>query len=394
MPVEIRPLVFADAEQSRRLSMEAFGMPSRPLPELTEESWPPPGMRLWGAFDGSRLLAKVANRSYESWFGGRAVPTAGIAGVTVGAEHRGAGLLSGLFDEMLSAVRGEGAVISTLYPTAPAIYRGFGYELVGELLSLRIPLASLATIRPVDGVTLRRASADDGVAIRSTYDLWATQQNGPLTRRGVSFPATDDELIDAFTGITLACSAGGEVLGYAMWNRNSGYAGTGVIDVEDLVALTPAAGAALLRFFGGFSSVVAHIDLETSGLDPALFALPHNSWTQHGRHQYMLRLLDVPDALARRSYPPFTAEVPFGGSGHGLDGDYVLTVGNRTGSCARTSATSAAPRFTSYGLGLLYAGTQSCANLRFAGHLAGPTTYDATLDALFGGRQFHIRDYF
>ena len=326
--MEIRQLTFADAEQSRQLSLEGFGGLSGPLPELAEESWPPPGMRMWGAFDGGRLLAKVASRSYDSWFGGRAVPTAGVAGVTVVAEHRGSGLLAGLFDELLATVRTESAVVSTLYPTAPRIYRGFGYELVGELLTLRLPLASLATIRPATGVTLRRATVADVPAIRSTYDTWATQQNGPLTRRGVSFPATDEELVGAFTGITLACSPAGDVLGYALWNRNAGYDGTGVMDVDDLVALTPAAASELFRFFGGFSSVVAHLDLETSGLDPSLFAIPHGSWTQQRRRQYMLRILDVQAALSARSWP-VDAEVPFSVEGHGLDGSFVLEVDPR-----------------------------------------------------------------
>jgi hypothetical protein len=46
------------------------------------------------------------------------------------------------------------------------------------------------------------------------------------------------------------------------------------------------------------------------------------------------------------------------------------------------------------GLALAYAGAQSTANLRMAGLLTGPGTHDATLDALLGGRQVHIRDYF
>ena len=394
MSVEIRPLTFDDAEESRRLSLEAFGGFAGPLPELTPETWPPPGMQAWGAFDSGRMVAKVVNRIYDSWFGGRQVRTAGIAGVTVVAEHRGGGLLSGLFDAVLDLARGEGAEISTLYPTAPGIYRTFGYELVGELLTLRIPLSSLATIRPADGILLRRATVDDGPAVRATYDAWATQQNGPLTRRGISFPATDAELIDAFTGITLACSSAGDVLGYAMWNRGTGYDGTGGMDVDDLVALTPAAASELLRFFGGSSSVVAHVDLQTSGLDPALLAIPQN-WTQHRRRPYMLRLLDVPAALSARSWS-VDARVPFSVTGHGLDGSFVLEVDQHVGRCSAldASATTAAPHFTSYGLGMLYAGTQSCANLRFAGHLSGSTVHDPTLDALFGGRQFHIRDYF
>jgi hypothetical protein len=46
------------------------------------------------------------------------------------------------------------------------------------------------------------------------------------------------------------------------------------------------------------------------------------------------------------------------------------------------------------GLALAYAGAQSCANLRMAGLLSGPDDHDAVLDALLGGRQTHIRDYF
>jgi hypothetical protein len=44
---------------------------------------------------------------------------------------------------------------------------------------------------------------------------------------------------------------------------------------------------------------------------------------------------------------------------------------------------------------LLYAGAQSCANLRFTGNLhGGDPAEDLGWDALFGGRQVHIRDYF
>jgi hypothetical protein len=47
------------------------------------------------------------------------------------------------------------------------------------------------------------------------------------------------------------------------------------------------------------------------------------------------------------------------------------------------------------GLALLYAGAQSCANLRTAGHLrGGDPEQDLDWDAVLGGRQLHIRDYF
>jgi len=389
--VEIRPLTFADAPQSRRLSLEAFGFPRDPLPDLDETTWLRPGMSAWGAFEGDRLLAKVINRAYDSWFGGTTIATAGIAGVAVVSERRGEGLLGDLFDAVLAEARAGGAAISTLYPTAPGIYRRFGYELVGGLLTLEIPTASLATVRPGSGVVLRRATAADFDAIRAVYDRWAAGQNGPLTRRGDSFTTTAEQYVDSFSGVTLA-ERDGELLGFAAWQRGSGYDLDATIEVDDLICVDPGAAASLLHHFGTFSSVAGRVRLETSGFDAALFALRDTAWKPIGKHPYMLRLLDVPAALTARAYPPVDVSAGFSVSGHGLDGAWTLTVKDGAATCEPGSGEGA--RLTSYGLGLLYSGTQSTANLRFAGHLTGPSDTDALLDALFGGRQFHIRDYF
>ena len=55
------------------------------------------------------------------------------------------------------------------------------------------------------------------------YDAWAAEQNGPLSRRGVSFPATAEEFVDSFTGVTVALDETGEVCGYASWERGQGF---------------------------------------------------------------------------------------------------------------------------------------------------------------------------
>jgi len=331
------------------------------------------------------------NREFDSWFGGTTIATAGIAGVAVFSERRGEGLLSGLFDAVLAQARAGGAAISTLYPTAPGIYRRVGYELAGGLITLEIPTTSLASIKPAAGVVLRRATPADFDAIRDAYDRWAAGQNGPLTRRGVSFTATAEGFIDSFTGVTLA-ERGGELLGFASWNRGSGYDLDSTIEVDDLICVDPGAAASLLQHFGTFSSVAGRVKLETSGFDAALFALRDSAWKPIAKHPYMLRLLDVPAALTARAYPPVDVSVAFAVTGHELDGAWMLTVKDSLATCEPGSGEG--PRLTSYGLGLLYSGTQSTANLRFAGHLTGPSNSDATLDALFGGRQFHIRDYF
>ncbi|WP_141494906.1 hypothetical protein [Kytococcus schroeteri] len=57
-----------------------------------------------------------------------------------------------------------------------------------------VPLAALAGIAPRHA-TLRRAPADLPVVV-DTYEAWALEHNGPLTRRGPLFPGGEA----AFTG--------------------------------------------------------------------------------------------------------------------------------------------------------------------------------------------------
>ena len=57
---------------------EAFGVPSTPPTEPARIDQP--GRTTFGAFLGDELVAKAIDRAYDSYFGGAAVPTSGIAG--------------------------------------------------------------------------------------------------------------------------------------------------------------------------------------------------------------------------------------------------------------------------------------------------------------------------
>jgi predicted acetyltransferase len=384
---EIRPLTADDAETATELKAEAFGASSRPAPD----PWPSAGTRAWGAVVGSELAAVVEVHALASWFGGREVATAGIAGVAVRPEHRGAGLLGPLFAAVVADARARGEAVSTMFPTAPGIYRRLGYEVVGELVDVEVPLAALARIPAPTGIVLRRADRGDDrdvAAQREVYDRWAAAQDGPLTRRG---PVRDR--LEHHGTVTLAHDAGGRPVGYAAWRRTDGYqAGRAAVPVHELVALTAPATAALWRLFAGFASVAGTVTLRTSGADLARLALPAAAWRPVRQWPYGMRLVDVVAALEARGVAPVEASLPFAVAGDGLDGTYRLTASGGVATCVR--APDPGPVFSGRGLALLYAGVQSCANVRFAGLLTGPDTDDATWDALFGGRPFHIRNYF
>ena len=163
------------------------------------------------------------------------LPICGVAGVTVAAEHRGQGILTPLFASLLRNAKQRGALISTLFPSALRIYRKFGYEAIAEYVTVEVPSTVLAAVRPGTMRTRRATSADfDG--IRGVYDSWARQQNGPLSREGVSFTATAEDFISSFTGVTVAVEADGTICGFVSWSRGHGFGEGGSIKVADLLA--------------------------------------------------------------------------------------------------------------------------------------------------------------
>ncbi|WP_148615650.1 GNAT family N-acetyltransferase [Nocardioides rubriscoriae] len=396
--MEIRLLTLDDHVASFRLGAEAFGSPPYPVEVPPAPTSLPVGREVWGAFDGDTLVARVAAHSYESWWHGARVPTCGIAGVAVAPEARGQGLLLPLFEATLGAAAERGEALSTLFPTANGIYRSLGYELVSSYDTVVVPTAELAGVRPPGGVRTRRATVADVPALKAVYDAWAAAQNGPLTRTGPRFATTDQELVDGVTAVSLAVDEQNAVVGYAIWDRGEGYdPTTAALEVHDLVAVSADGYRALWRMLGTHTSVAGRIRLDTSGEDPARLVLPTATWDVVGRHPYMLRVSDPAAALTGLVSPGIHAEIGFAVAGDRLrtaDDAYVLTVGDDPSVCERTTDGGDVATFTPQGLALAYAGAQSCANLRMTGHLSGPTTHDAALDALLGRRPLHIRDYF
>ena len=393
----IRALSPADAEASRTLGFEAFGVPkTAPTEPATLDR---PGRRFFGAFDGDTLAARVAVRDYDSWFGGGEVATAGIASVTVAAEYRGQGGLGPVFGAALADARERGAVISSLFPSAPGIYRRFGYELVSDYRTVQLPSPQLErAAAPQSPVSMRRAATADLPEIERVYTTWAREQNGPLTRRGPSFPDPGSYLDDA-DGVTLAVDADGAVIGFASWDRGEGYGPSATLEVSDLLALTADGYRALLRSLGTFATITGHTKIDTSGDDLVRFFLPALTWETTGSDPYMLSVLDVPGAIrARRFAPGLSVDLALEVRGHfvtEVDGGYRLRVRDGAPECEPAAVPDGGPVLQPRGLALLYAGVQSCANLRFARLLdGGSAADDAALDALFGGRQFHIRNYF
>lgn len=399
----IRELDPDDIAAGEQLSAEAFGRAPNPAASAA------PGARYLGAFIDGQLAAKVTIRSYDSHFHGTLVPTGGIGSVTVAAEHRGRGLIRDLMPAALELAAGDGAVVSGLFPTATGIYRGFGYESITDEYEAIVATSDLAaTTGPAgpgtaelggDRVRVRRASVDDAERVRCCYDQWGRQQNGPLSRRGVSFPANDAELFAGVSSIFLA-EVDGEVVGYCSWRRGTGFGAGAELEVLDLIGQSAEATVALARTIGSFATVADRTRIRSSGPEPTGWFRRDGRTERIQTSSYQLGILDPATALGLLPPCPATADFTFSVRGrHGLPsvpGRYAVSAGADGVRAERTGAApgDGDPSFTPGGLAVWWSGAAGVVELRSAGLLQGPTDHDAALEAMVPRRPVRILDHF
>lgn len=378
MAATIRPLDDDDTDAMTRGFRDAFGSFDPPEPPVPLHA---PGKNWFGAEVDGRLAATALDREYTTWFGGVRVPTAGIGGVSVAAERRGEGLLGPVFDVLHEAARERGAVISTLFATAPAIYRRWGYESFTSLDRVRLSTAGLA----VGGSTpLRRADEDDAAAIRAVHDRGVSRRNGPLSRTGPLFAEAPTVRVD---GVTVA-ERDGVVVGYVAWDRGRGYGEGAELAVHDLEADDVDALRSLLTMLSTFASTVPSVVVRTSGIAPWRHLVGRQHATPVSSAPYAITVLDVRAFELVPAPPGLTATLPFT-----VDG-VTRTLEIADGRTHVVDGGTGGRELTHGGLSLTFAGAHRSADLRLAGHLDGPDTDDAAWDALTLRGPLHVHDYF
>ncbi|GAA1727503.1 GNAT family N-acetyltransferase [Aeromicrobium alkaliterrae] len=379
MNTQVRPLDASDFAVAKPFWIEAFGAHD-------DEGPPGPGRRTWQVEVDGRIAALGVDRELETWFGSHRVPTAGIAGIAVPAEHRGGGHLRPLFEAMLDGARERGALLSGLYPTASGIYRSLGYAPVATFDHVAVPTHLLA-VRG-DAAPVRRADAADLPAIAAAYTAWARQHRGPLTRDGVSFPDPAKAYTDETTGVTLAESSPGQVTGYATWDRGKGYGAGAELTVRELVALDRESYVGLLRTLGSFASVTPETVISTSTASEWSGLLRADQTSVRTRRTYMVKVLDVAAFAHLSPAAGLSAELPFTWNGT----SYVATVAG--GQVAVEPTASAARTLDDAAVSMALFGAADSATLRRLGHLTGPADDDAAWDALTAGPSPAIANYY
>jgi predicted acetyltransferase len=270
----------------------------------------------WGYRDGGRWVATLATEDRVltvpgPGIGTRDVATDSVTAVTVAATHRRRGLLTSMMNESLRSAKERGLPMSALIAAEWPIYGRFGYAPAvfdsGYIYHPRRPSAGLPA--PKAGSVRQVAPAELIDTAPAIFERARKLRAGQMDRRRSWWPRALNvgfEPIGQQSHWILHEGADGPD-GLLAWKVTKDFELTGAmgaIEVSHFVAATDEAYLDLWGYLAGLD-VIGEIHVDDRPLDePIRLHLKDGRALVH-KHtfDYMwLRLLDVPAALAARSY--------------------------------------------------------------------------------------------
>ncbi|MEU4318038.1 GNAT family N-acetyltransferase [Nocardia fluminea] len=277
-----------------------------------------PGRTLGARIDG-RLVGTA--ESYTSRLvvpGGARVAHAAVTHVGVLPTHTRRGVLTALLRRQLDDIAERGEVVATLRASEGAIYERFGYGVASSFarLDLHRGRACLRDTVPPSGAVRFVEPADAWKLFPQIYATAAISWTGAIDRPGYWWKLKQRTAAEPV--YTVAHGPVGAEDGFARYHpvdtANWFTSRERTIVVDDLVATTPQAYLGLIRHLLS----VDLVDKVTFAFAPVDAPLRHLFTDERavgvaGVHdETWLRLVDVPAALARRTYrdaSPVTVEV-------------------------------------------------------------------------------------
>ncbi|SDC10295.1 GNAT family N-acetyltransferase [Actinokineospora iranica] len=311
MSVDIRVLSEAESRPALNLFRQSLNRPSPPDAEweYLRRSYEPG--RTHGAFAGDRLVGTAL--VWPSTLvvpGGRVLPLAAVTRVGVRADFRRRGVLTELMRAQLADVAARGEVFAGLHASEPVIYGRFGYG-VASLAATVTVRSRAAVVRPEApvGGEVRLVDGDEALTLLPRLYERTRARVGMLARSRPWWPVFYDRPFGIGEHLLVAVHSGaGGDDGFLAYRPSRGDEpdAAATLGVEDFHAANPEAVNALWRFIVGVD-LVDRVKVWARPVDEpveALFVDPRAVLGQDVRPDLWLRLVDVPTALAARSYGP------------------------------------------------------------------------------------------
>ncbi len=331
------------------------------------------------------------------YFGGRAVPMLGVAGVAVAPEARGRGLARDMMNAFVASAHSEGFPLAALYASTQSLYQQSGYEQAGYRYNTRIDIQTIG-VRERGGEVVA-LGADDRARVRACYARWAAVFNGALDRGDYCWKRIERNRDQEFDGFGIARDAGhSELDGYVYFSRRRDqHTGRHDIIVSDLAFLTPAAGRRILGFLSDLGSMGLTAIIPGAPAHPITALMPQQRFDVEKRDIWMLRIVDAAKAIAGRGYSTGVALAVT------IEVEDPLITGNRgvwrlelADGKAALERTQSRPQvtITERGLAALYSGMRTPAELALLGLIRGDATALQALAAAFAGPTPWMSDMF
>lgn len=298
LPFEYAVAVEAEMPAMARMIHHAFGFPTESCETWLRKS-PVSDLRVARvAGEPAACLRLVPMGQY---FGGRAVPMTGIAGVATAPERRGQGLARRMMEACVEELAAAGVAMSTLYPSTRSLYRKVGYEEAGRYFSVRVPVSGLGEGRAE--LIVRPLTPGDEGAVRQVYDRWAAGHAGALARGDYVWNRVKEKPGQVYDGFGMFATSG-QMEGYVYLHQaRKPDALKHDVLLSDVAWTSPRAGRTLMNFLAGFGTMGSEIEVLGSPCHPLLSMAP-GVGRRIGRCElWMVRLTDVRAALSARGYP-------------------------------------------------------------------------------------------
>jgi predicted acetyltransferase len=347
--------------------------------------------RTFAAFDGEQMVGSGANYSFQLTVPGGVAPAAGVTAIAVLPSHRRRGILTSMMGHLFADAAARSEPLAILFASEAGIYSRFGFGPGSMELHLtvrrgegRLAPGGVAAGQQGAAVRLRAAEPEAARAdLVRVFDAELGRRPGMLARdeRWWTYLLTDPPAMRPARTSPVRCLLAEDDAGprgYALYWTSSNWSehlAEGVVEVHELYATDPAATAALWSDLLS-RDLVGETRIRRRPVDEPLLAMLADP--RRGRAALTdglwVRVLDVPDALARRRYAApadLVLEItdPLIAAN---DGRWRLRAGGPSdsgASCDRTGD-AADVRLTVQALGTAYLGGGQLSQLAAAGHAA------------------------
>ena len=348
----------------------------------------------------SRIAGGLMLLPFGTYFGGRVVPTIGVAAVVVWPEFRGQGVGRTLMHAAVREIADRAIPLAGLFPATWPVYRAAGFELAASRSTIKLDLARIQ-LAPTsshgdDGrdLTLAPALPADDPAIFALYERLAAGRPGHLARSRALWDVKIFRRARAPSEAVprpYVLRRQSEIVGFFCFTQERPPGQKFNLALTDAFFADPPAARRFLLFLADHWSIAGFAIWNGSPAWDVLLHLRDRCFTAEFRDHVMLRVIDPAAALSARGYPAgLAARLPLRITDPLLpahSATYLLTIAGGRGECRRTETIAGLPTLTLAAptLAPLFSGYHSAGDLVRTGRLAGPADLVALADAAFAG---------